>query len=477
MPNNAQRKYTDDWAAPAVNQGLKKQNDAVESRTARLNTTAAQDGFMRVAPLDEPVISASGKISPISSERDRFGTAVFNQHDSAETWKVTPPGTRTTVQNQASHSSSLGAREYSYQQSTKTGILPEETLRSLKELGVYSRSLEHSSSMTMGDHRTQTDLYSEKSTNIQNRNHSFWEKPVEETKTENIDHNLDQAKQEVAYRAIKKAFVALVGIIILVFISKFFIFVVRNVQIDGASPEQANEILSAAGIRRGESIFNIKEPTVALNLNASSQWTLKSVQIHLPDSIVVQVQERKVVAVLRHWGVQYFIDKKGMVMAQSENIDAQYVGLPEISGLKINRCSVGSFLNILDDRQWPILQSILIEMKTSPTLKMIANINLTDPNNILLTTTEGYSVRLGNKENLHAKLKAVVHVVNSISQDKTFGLGTLDVRTPEKPTFSPEKGNPVPTVDMQGTMKEKNHGMEINQRTDENFPTESDGTP
>ena len=70
-------------------------------------------------------------------------------------------------------------------------------------------------------------------------------------------------------------------------------------------------------------------------------------------------------------------------------------------------------------------------------MDQILELDLSDMDNLFLVSTDGYSVRLGNSENLHAKLRAMLMTLDWLRQEG-YGAGTVDVSVPVNPTYIPE---------------------------------------
>ena len=76
------------------------------------------------------------------------------------------------------------------------------------------------------------------------------------------------------------------------------------------------------GLYKGRNIFTVSEDEIAKNLEKDYSIIYQGMQIEYPSTIYLYVEERKPVAVMRWLGSQYVLDAKGMVMSESDSMDA-----------------------------------------------------------------------------------------------------------------------------------------------------------
>ena len=110
--------------------------------------------------------------------------------------------------------------------------------------------------------------------------------------------------------------------------------------------------------------------------------------------------------------------------------------LLQVEGLDIKNCSIGRKITLNDDRQMPIYKEFVMELKAMGMEKDISVLYLTDPESIYLGTTSGFSVRMGGSERIHAKLRSLQLVLEKLVNEG-YPEGTIDVSTPDVPTYIP----------------------------------------
>ncbi len=141
----------------------------------------------------------------------------------------------------------------------------------------------------------------------------------------------------------------------------------ETVRLDGASPEARDDILRAAALQRGA-------PLLGVDLDGARQriehvgWVKSAHVIRLfPDSVVIAVDERKLLAVWQHDGHAGVIDTDGVVAPEAE--PARFANLPlvvgeganvaakDILGPVLSRPRLAERLDALvrvDDRRWDL---------------------------------------------------------------------------------------------------------------------------
>ena len=75
-------------------------------------------------------------------------------------------------------------------------------------------------------------------------------------------------------------------------------------------------------------------------------------------------------------------------------------------------------------------------MKVQGCIDRIADVDLSDTGSILLTTRDGYTVWLGDRSNIHAKIRSLLLVQDQLIMMEKQG-GTINVNNPESPIYTP----------------------------------------
>ena len=267
------------------------------------------------------------------------------------------------------------------------------------------------------------NLASVRSPEVYKRDNPFWEKPG--------------AKQR--RKSLKKALAAL-GVLALAALIVLYaiVFRVRRITVRGLENMPVQTVIQEAGLRYGESTLTLNRDAVKERVNANRYLIYSSLDVER-DSVTLTVRERLPAAELKYSGIYYLIDREGMVLEETEDASAVQA-LPEVSGIEISGrygCRLGAVVNAAQPHQMKVLSELLLEMKVLSADRIVTGIKLSDMDNILCETSDGYSVRLGDANGIRRKLRAML-LVRADLNTRSAGRGTIDVSIPETPTFIPE---------------------------------------
>ncbi len=95
-------------------------------------------------------------------------------------------------------------------------------------------------------------------------------------------------------------------------------FVVQDILVEGRQQTSAKEILTAMGVRQGDSIFKFTPASVRQRLERLPWIQSATVQRRLPNSIYVRLVERRPVVLWQNKSKLYLVDHDGSVI---ENFD------------------------------------------------------------------------------------------------------------------------------------------------------------
>lgn len=220
----------------------------------------------------------------------------------------------------------------------------------------------------------------------------------------------------------------------------WLIFQVNTILVVGNTTVPSETVIALSGIKPGTSMFAVDEQRARDGIGSNRYLIFEGMEKNLPNQVIIRVRERTAAAMMNYCGINYTIDGKGMVLEESQ--DVHYSGaLMVISGVDVasqNGCAVGRQLNTRNPLQLSVIREVITELKVIRMEGEITHFTVSDLSSLLMETREGYSVRLGDYTNLHAKLKSLKAVKEELNRRQT-GLGTIDVSNPEHPSFLPEE--------------------------------------
>ena len=220
-------------------------------------------------------------------------------------------------------------------------------------------------------------------------------------------------------------------------ILRFAVFSVREIIVTGNTTIPAEEVIRASGIHTGDSIFSLNEKNVEERITSDYRLQFRYMARNLPNTVVLSVREREPCCWLTYCGIMYVMDKNRMVLYESENPSEQPQNLVEIKGLEVrSNTLVGQYINLGNETQQSIFSELFLEMKVLGCTDMIKEADISNTNSILLLTRDGYTAGLGDRTNLHAKLRSLLIVQEELKKEGYDG-GTINVTNPEAPIYTP----------------------------------------
>ena len=218
---------------------------------------------------------------------------------------------------------------------------------------------------------------------------------------------------------------------------RFAVFTVREIQVIGNDRIPAAEIIRVSGIRQGDFILTLNEKAVEQRIISDYRLQFRYMARQMPGRVILSVREREACCWLNYCGIMYVMDKNRMVLYESENPADQPLNLVEVKGLAVRSNTVeGQYISLGSEVQQSIFSELFLEMKVLGCTGEIREADISNPESILLATRDGYTVGLGGRENIHAKLRALILVRNELNGMGYTG-GTINVTDPEQPIFTP----------------------------------------
>ena len=212
-------------------------------------------------------------------------------------------------------------------------------------------------------------------------------------------------------------------------------FSIHSITVQGNRTVQSEEIIASSGVRIGMNVLMLDIPAITDAVEANRYLKLVRVD-HDNHNVVLQVYERSPMAYIRVNGIYYTMDNRGMVLEEYGAEDALPKGLVHVEDLPVHGCLVGRTLNITGKDTADAYLQLMLEIKAMGLQNTIAAVNLGDLNNLLLDTSDGFFVQLGDATYLHGKLRAMMLTRTELI-GKGYSGGTINVSNYAKPSYKP----------------------------------------
>jgi cell division protein FtsQ len=202
------------------------------------------------------------------------------------------------------------------------------------------------------------------------------------------------------------------------------VFLVRHVAVNGLVRWDPAVVEELAALSMEESVFQVNFRQVRENIEANPYFEVVYIGFSLPDTVVIELRERQQSAAVQFGGETLIADEDGFVLESRPALGDLRV--PVVSGLELLGFEAGAKLEAAQPLQMDALRLLLLGLREEELLQSVAEINLGNPSAMYLMTADGFTVELGNIENLAKKLKwfgAAWAVL--VSEGKTPGIITV----------------------------------------------------
>lgn len=213
------------------------------------------------------------------------------------------------------------------------------------------------------------------------------------------------------------------------------LFRLRTVTVYGNNHRTNQEVETLAGLAKGQNILFLDENKIRDNINADRYLIFEDMQRDYPDGLILKVFERVPRANVQSMGVQYTLDGEGMVLEQTDVLQLEE-GLIAVTGFTLSKCDLGQYVVSQSQRQLTAYRQVMTELAVQECISQVSELNLSDVDNLYLISLDGFSIRLGDSEEMRAKIgamRAVLEKLREMGREK----GSVDVSAPIHPTYIP----------------------------------------
>lgn len=190
------------------------------------------------------------------------------------------------------------------------------------------------------------------------------------------------------------------------------VFSVREISVKGNKQLNREEVISLAGLNRGANIFKINLLQAREKLALHPMIQEVRITRDLPAGIVVELTERRPVAVIADKDGYLVISNDGCLLAKEGSMGA--INLPFITGIKPVSAGPGQKIN--DERLRAALDYLLgmpLGIRAA-----VSEINVSDLHDIRMYTIDKVEVRFGDDLRVDEKIKLYHEVISRRYQDK-----------------------------------------------------------
>lgn len=206
------------------------------------------------------------------------------------------------------------------------------------------------------------------------------------------------------------------------------LFDAKVIRINGESHLSQDQITELAGLVLGVNVFHFDTKTAVERLT-SEEW-IKSAEVRkeLPSTIVVDVVERRPIAVINAADVRYLVSPDGTDLGPAD-ADAASGGLTEVVVA----------LGTSPTREQAAGAARVVATMPAQLTVDVTEIELGEDGQITVHLESGVTASYGDGSQARRKSQAVLQVLRWATQTGT-GLTSIDVSAPSAPTATPRYG-------------------------------------
>ena len=206
------------------------------------------------------------------------------------------------------------------------------------------------------------------------------------------------------------------------------LFAARHIRVEGATALSADDVRTLADVGDATNVVHLDRDTVVQNLESSAWVADATVRVELPDTLVLEVTERRPVGVIDAMG------ERG-ILASDATVLPLVAGVPE--GLPVVRAALGAPNE--DQRR---AAASLLDALDPVVLKRVTGVSVGQDGLVSLHLRSGTTVQAGEVGDEVAKAEALRAVLRWAASSG-LELTSIDVSAPTAPSVRLPDGSTV----------------------------------
>ncbi len=204
------------------------------------------------------------------------------------------------------------------------------------------------------------------------------------------------------------------------------IFSVHTIDITEMEQYTTEEVCEIIGLKEGANIFLYDKKKATEILNQNHYVESAKIEVSLPSTIYIEINERKVRGYVPYAGSYLYIDEYGRVLdIQNETKKV----LPVVRGLDFDQFQLGELLEVKNKESFDVVVLVSQLITKYELLSNIMEIDVDDPANITASINQ-VEIQFGSVENCEQKMAYLAQILSTIPEKDR---GILDLSDMSKP--------------------------------------------
>ena len=190
------------------------------------------------------------------------------------------------------------------------------------------------------------------------------------------------------------------------------VFVLKHVNVHGNTYLSDEEIIRISGVNLGENLFQLATDEIMQAMGKDIRIDQAIVRRNFPNSLDIQVVERIPLAIIKCDYGYLEVGRGGIVLDAHRNLSQ--IPVPIVSGVEVSDLFVG---DTAENQQLSQVLDFLDKLNRD-TATSIAEINISDPNNVMVYMNHSVQLKMGALDSLQKKLEITESVNREVKQAK-----------------------------------------------------------
>lgn len=190
------------------------------------------------------------------------------------------------------------------------------------------------------------------------------------------------------------------------------VFVLKHVNVHGNAYLSDEEIIRISGVNLGENLFQLATDEIMQAMGKDIRIDQVIVRRNFPNSLDIQVVERIPLAIIKCDYGYLEVGRGGIILDAHRTLSQ--IPVPIVSGVEVSDLFVG---DTAENQQLSQVLDFLDKLNRD-TATSIAEINISDPNNVMVYMNHSVQLKMGALDSLQKKLEITESVNREVKQAK-----------------------------------------------------------
>ncbi len=229
--------------------------------------------------------------------------------------------------------------------------------------------------------------------------------------------------------------ISIMCIVVLTGLICFELLIVKNIEVEGTTEIDSQEIINTSKIEQGSNMMLVKQAEVSQRLTSKyPNLLLTDIERQFPDTIVLHVREREGIAAVEYQGNLMLIDETGTRIVYDGEVDTK--DIIEVKGLNVTLAKQGHLIKCENELKLDDLITLLSFLSSNDRLGYVESIDISSKSDVVLKLRLGYKLEIGKVENLDNKFLWMDAIIEKLMDLKKTG-GTISVTGGNSAYYSP----------------------------------------